>query len=91
MKLEENRHASADKVALVRGASSGIGRATAQTFARKGAKLVVAARRLEQCEETVSLIRGAGGEAISCQCDVAKSVDVQALIEVTIAAFGRLD
>ncbi|WP_439111716.1 glucose 1-dehydrogenase [Lentibacter sp.] len=91
MKLEENRDASAGKVALVTGASSGIGRATALAFARQGAKVVVAARRLEQCEETVSLIREAGGEAILCRCDVAKSADVQALVEATIAAFGRLD
>ena len=91
MKLEENRGASAGKVALVTGASSGIGRATALAFARQGAKVVVAARRLEQCEETVSLIREAGGEAMSWRCDVAKSADVQALVEATIAAFGRLD
>ncbi|SHK52817.1 NAD(P)-dependent dehydrogenase, short-chain alcohol dehydrogenase family [Shimia gijangensis] len=79
------------QVALVTGASSGIGRATAQAFAKGGAKVVVAARRPEQCEETVDLIRSAGGEAIFCKTDVAKPAEVKTMIETTIAGFGALN
>jgi NAD(P)-dependent dehydrogenase (short-subunit alcohol dehydrogenase family) len=79
------------KVALVTGASSGIGRATALAFAKQGARVVVAARRQEQCEETVNLIQTAGGEAIFCRCDVASPDDVRAMVDATITAFGRLD
>lgn len=79
------------KVALVTGASSGIGRATSLTFAKQGARVVVAARRQEQCEETVNLIQTAGGEAIFCRCDVASPDDVQAMVDTTVTTFGRLD
>ena len=80
-----------DKVALVTGASSGIGRATALKFAGQGAKVVVAARRQEQCEETVDLIRAEGGEAIFCRCDVSDALDVKAMVGTTVSTFGRLD
>ena len=80
-----------NKVALVTGGSSGIGRATAIAFAREGAKVVVAARRVKESEETVSLIKEAGSDGIFIQTDVAVEEEVQALIEKTIATYGRLD
>ena len=79
------------KVALVTGASSGIGRATAIAFARGGAKVVVAARRVAESEETVRLIEAAGGSALFVQTDVSKSPQVQALVARTIEHYGALD
>lgn len=79
------------KVALVTGGNSGIGRATAQAFAREGAKVVIAARRVPEGEETVGLITNAGGEAIFVKTDVTQAAQVAALIARTVEAFGRLD
>ncbi|MCH2399500.1 MAG: SDR family NAD(P)-dependent oxidoreductase, partial [Pirellulales bacterium] len=70
----------ADKVALVTGGGSGIGRAAAQLFAREGAKVVVADVSAEGGQETVELVQQAGGEAIFVPCDVSKSTEVEALI-----------
>lgn len=78
-----------DKVALVTGGSSGIGRATALAFAKKGAKVVIA--DWIENQETMDLIKNLGGEAIFVKCDVSKSADVKALIEKTIDTYGRLD
>ena len=80
-----------NKVALVTGGSSGIGRATAIAFAREGATVVVAARRVKEGEETVRLIKQAGSEGIFIKTDVTVEEEVQALIEKTIATYGRLD
>jgi len=78
-----------NKVALVTGGSSGIGRATALAFARKGAKIVVA--DWVENLETMDMIENLGGEALFVKCDVSNSADVKALIEKIIATFGRLD
>ncbi|MDH4058189.1 MAG: SDR family NAD(P)-dependent oxidoreductase, partial [Cyclobacteriaceae bacterium] len=78
-----------NKVAIVTGGSFGIGRATAIAFAKNGAKVVVADCFEDQ--ETLSLIKAAGGEGIFFKCDVSKASDVKALIVKTIATFGRLD
>ncbi len=78
-------------VALVTGGSSGIGRATALAWAREGARVVVAARRIRECEEVVEQIKTTGGEALFVQTDVAKSAEVEALVRNTVEAFGRLD
>lgn len=80
-----------DKVALVTGASSGIGRATATLFAEKGAKVLVAARRRDELESLVSEIQSQGGEATATQTDVCKAVEVERMVEHAIKTFGRLD
>jgi NAD(P)-dependent dehydrogenase (short-subunit alcohol dehydrogenase family) len=79
------------KVALVTGASSGIGRATALAFAREGAKVVVADVTVEGGEETVAQVKKAGGEAIFVKTDVSKAVEVEALVAKAVATYGRLD
>ena len=79
------------KVALVTGGASGIGRATALTFAREGAKLVIADMNEEGGQQTVHLITEKGGEAIFVKTDVSKAVEVQALISKAVETYGRLD
>lgn len=79
------------KVALVTGGSSGIGRETAIAFATEGAKVVVANRRSEEGNETIRLMREAGGDGLFVKTDVTKDADVRAAVEKTVAAFGRLD
>jgi NAD(P)-dependent dehydrogenase (short-subunit alcohol dehydrogenase family) len=79
------------KVALVTGGASGIGRATALTFAREGAKLVVADMNDEGGQQTVHMITENGGEAIFVKTDVSKTVAVQALISKVVETYGRLD
>lgn len=77
------------KVAIVTGGTSGIGKATAIAFAEKGAKVVVV--DWVENEETLDLIKASGGEAIFVKCDVSKATDVKAMVEKTIAVFGRID
>ena len=79
------------KVALVTGAASGIGRASALAFAREGARIVVADLAVDGGEETVRMIESAGGPATFCQTDVSKAADVEKLIEQAVNAYGRLD
>lgn len=79
------------QVALVTGAGNGIGRATAQAFAREGVKVVVSDVDARGGEATVELIRAAGGEATFIRCDVTRDAEVKALVEGTVAAYGRLD
>jgi NAD(P)-dependent dehydrogenase (short-subunit alcohol dehydrogenase family) len=79
------------KTALVTGGGSGIGRATAVTFAREGAKVVVADVIVEGGEETVRMIQAAGGEAVFVKTDVSKGTEVEALIKKTVETYGRLD
>jgi NAD(P)-dependent dehydrogenase (short-subunit alcohol dehydrogenase family) len=80
-----------DKVALVTGGTSGIGRATAIAYAQQQAKVVVVGRRMDEGEETVRLIKEAGREAIFVQADVTKEADVEAMVDKTVDVFGRLD
>src|ERR671935_1203604 len=79
------------KVALVTGGASGIERATALTFAREGAKLVIADMNVDGGQQTVHMITENGGEAIFVRTDVSKAVEVQALISQAVAIYGRLD
>jgi NAD(P)-dependent dehydrogenase (short-subunit alcohol dehydrogenase family) len=80
-----------NKVALVTGGTSGIGRATAIAYAQQQAKVVVVGRRMDEGEETVRLIQEAGGEAIFVQADVTKEADVEAMVDKAVSVFGRLD
>jgi len=80
-----------NKIALVTGGTTGIGRATAVAFARAGAKVVVSGRRETEGEETVRLIKKTGGDGLFVRADVSRETDVRALVEKTVAAFGRLD
>jgi short-subunit dehydrogenase len=81
----------ADQVIVITGASSGIGLATAETAAKKGAKVVLAARSGETLDEVVQRIATAGGEALAVTCDVADPEQVKRLAEAAIARFGRID
>jgi NAD(P)-dependent dehydrogenase (short-subunit alcohol dehydrogenase family) len=81
----------AGRVALVTGASSGIGRAAALAFAREGARVTVSDVAVEGGEETVRLIEGKGGEAGFVRADVSREADVEALVAETVRRFGRLD
>lgn len=80
-----------EKVAIVTGASSGIGRATARLFAREGAKVVVAARRSGELEGLVDEIRGDGGDAVACAGDVQDEAYAQSLVDTAVGEFGGLD
>ena len=80
-----------DKVAIITGAGDGMGRIGAIAFAKEGAKVVVADIVAEKGEETVTLIRGIGGNAIFVRVDVSNAVDVLNMIETTIHNYGRLD
>jgi short-subunit dehydrogenase len=79
------------EVAIVTGASSGIGAATARELGRRGATVVLAARRVGLLEAQVRSIREVGGEAIAIPADMADGSDVTMLAERTLAAFGRVD
>ncbi len=79
------------KVALITGGTSGIGRDTAVLFAKAGAKVVVSGRRETEGNETIALIRAAGGEGLFVKGDVAKAADVELLVNKTVEKFGRLD
>ncbi|CAM2885388.1 SDR family oxidoreductase [Flavobacterium frigoris] len=78
-----------NKVAIITGGSSGIGRATALAFAKKGANVVVV--DWHESPETMKTLKDLGAEAIFIKCDVSKSVDVKNMVEKTITTFGRLD
>ena len=80
-----------DKVALVTGASQGIGRATALALAEAGAKVAVAARNTEKLASLASEIAGAGGGALAVPMDVADGAQVKAGFQQLLAKFGRLD
>jgi NAD(P)-dependent dehydrogenase (short-subunit alcohol dehydrogenase family) len=79
------------KVALVTGGGNGIGREAALAFAREGARVAVADYEASSAGETVALINGKGGQAISLSGDVTVAAQVKAMMDGTIAAYGRLD
>ncbi|MCK4273837.1 MAG: glucose 1-dehydrogenase [Dehalococcoidales bacterium] len=81
-----------DKVALVTGGASGIGKVAAQIFAREGAKVIVSTdKNIKGGEETVRLINQAGGEATFVKCDVSIAAEVEAMIDKCVQTYGRLD
>ena len=79
------------KVAIVTGGGTGIGRATAIMMAREGAKVVVSNRSPEKGEEVAQEIRDAGGDAIAFAADVLSEEEIRALVEKTVATYGRVD
>jgi NAD(P)-dependent dehydrogenase (short-subunit alcohol dehydrogenase family) len=79
------------KVAIVTGASSGIGRATALHFAAQAAKVLASDVSEQGGEETVAAIRAAGGTAVFVKCDIASAAEVAAMVDRAVAEFGRLD
>jgi len=79
------------KVALVTGGGSGIGRATALTFAREGAKVVVADIDVDGGQATASMIENVEGEAVFVEVDVSRAADVEAMVSQVIETYGRLD
>jgi 3-oxoacyl-[acyl-carrier protein] reductase len=80
-----------EKVAIVTGSSSGIGKAIALRFGEEGAKVVLAARRKSLCDETAQRISGKGGQAFVIQTDVSVEADVEALFAKAVSHFGRVD
>lgn len=84
MKLE-------NKVALVTGATSGIGKATALAFGKAGAKVVFSGRRDREGEDTANLIRDSGAECLFVRSDVSSEEDIKVLVQKTVETYGRLD
>jgi NAD(P)-dependent dehydrogenase (short-subunit alcohol dehydrogenase family) len=79
------------KVALVTGGNAGLGKASAFAFAQAGAKVVISARRANEGEKTINLIKEAGGEATFVKADMSKRADIEALVDKTVETYGRLD
>src|SRR5213595_4249633 len=86
-----NNRTFSNKVALVTGGTSGIGKATAIEFARAGAKVVLSGRREKEGANVVAEIQQLGGAAAFIRADVAKDADVKAMVDFTVATYGRLD
>ena len=80
-----------NKVALITGAGRGIGQATAVRFAMEGAKVVVVDIDSKEGEETVEMIKSAGGATVFVQADVSKAVDAEKMVKVAVEKFGKLD
>lgn len=79
------------KVVAITGASSGIGRATAELLAQRGAKVLLAARRTDRLEAIANAIRKNGGEAVYAEVDVTRREDLQKLVALAVTTFGKLD
>ena len=80
-----------NKIALVTGGGSGLGRATVQALASEGAKVLVADLNLESAHETVTMVAETGGEASAFAMDVTVAAQVEAMVQMTVERYGRLD
>lgn len=80
-----------DKVVLITGGTSGIGRATAVAFSREGASVAIAGRRVEEGNETLRLVQAKGGEGLFVRADVSRPADVESMLATVLSRFGRLD
>src|ERR1700677_2232586 len=80
-----------NKVVLITGGTSGIGRATAVAFAKEGAIVAISGRRKSEGAETVALVEKAGGKGLFIQSDVSDETQVKALVDTVVNQFGRLD
>ncbi len=89
--MADSRNRFTDRVAVVTGAASGIGRATALLLAREGARVAAVDRNAEGAEETAAAIRSAGGDALACACNVADSGEVRDAAGRIEQHFGRVD
>ncbi len=79
------------KVAVVTGATKGIGRAIAEAMAAAGARVVISSRKADACEEVAAAIRAEGGEALAIPCNVSHLDQMRALVDGTLDAWGRID
>ncbi len=79
------------RVAIVTGASSGLGARFAEVLAAAGARVVMAARRLERLEELAARLRADGGEAVAVRCDVTEDADVEQLVLAALEGYGTID
>src|SRR4030095_7699209 len=80
-----------DKVVLITGGTSGIGRATAVAFGREGASVVLSGRRVEEGNNVVELVQSAGGQGLFVRADVSNPSDVEKTMATVLSRFGRLD
>lgn len=78
-------------VAIVTGGSRGIGRAMCERLAQHGARVVVASRKRDACEEVVAAIQARGGEAIAVACNISRKEELRGLVDAALAAWGRID
>ncbi|HXC41272.1 MAG TPA: SDR family NAD(P)-dependent oxidoreductase, partial [Burkholderiales bacterium] len=79
------------KVAVITGSTKGIGRAIAHRMAQHGARVVISSRKADACDRVAGEIAAAGGEALAQPCNVTKREDLDALVEATMARWGRID
>ena len=91
MKNEISATNNLQKVAIVTGSSSGIGRTTSVALAKEGIKVVIGARRDKEGEETIRLVKESGGDGVFVNTDVSNEDSVIALVQETVKMFGRLD
>jgi NAD(P)-dependent dehydrogenase (short-subunit alcohol dehydrogenase family) len=80
-----------NKVAFITGGTTGIGRDTAVLFAKEGAKVAFTGRREAEGQQTLELVRAAGGDGLFLKSDVSKAADVQSAVQKTVEKYGRLD